>query len=141
MYVYVCVSVGIQQCGKKKRDSQAGAYGSNKWNFLSSFYKTSNLCPVDGSLLLFLYSYMETDRQKTHKDTHAQRHLQFLSISKPPNTHTHTQALTVQQSIFSEGWPPWRTSRQSEGAPAMKGPVIAFDRSPSQRCRTSNANR
>lgn len=49
----------------------------------------------------------------------------------------HTQTLTVQQSIFSEGWPPWRTSEQCEGwsgwergLVAMKGPVIAFDRRP-----------
>lgn len=40
-----------------------------------------------------------------------------------------TRGLTVQQSIFSEGWPPLRSSEQSEG-PAMKEPVIAFDRSP-----------
>lgn len=40
------------------------------------------------------------------------------------------QGLTVQQSIFSEGWPPLRSSEQSEGPRAMKEPVIAFDRSP-----------
>lgn len=41
-----------------------------------------------------------------------------------------TQGLTVQQSIFSEGWPPLRSSKQSEGPRTMKEPVIAFDRSP-----------
>lgn len=103
-----------------------GAMYCGKWNFLSLFYKASDLCTL-GGLHPPISPLVHVDRQAQHTRRHTQRHLQFLSKAA---LLIHTQALTVQQSIFSEGWPPSRTSRQSEGAPAMKGPVIAFDRSP-----------
>lgn len=88
------------------------------------------LCPPISPL-----AHGDRQAQRHRTQRHAGRHLQFLSEA---TLLIHTQALTVQQSIFSEGWPPSRTSRQSgggggggvKGGPAMKGPVIAFDRSP-----------
>lgn len=98
-----------------------------------------------------------------HKDpecTQSRAQKKAFAISLRSSTFLiHTQTLTVQQSIFSEGWPPWRTNEQCEGwsgrvgsewegGERVGGGTRRNERarncirpSPVQSCRTSNASR
>lgn len=125
----VCVSAGHQQQRKTQRWESGCIWEQmlRKMEFPFSLAQGEKPLP-SGWPSPPISPWVQGDRQAQHTHRHTLMHLQFRSKAA---FLIHTEALTVRQSIFSEGWSPPRTCKQSEGGVhAMKGPVIAFDRCP-----------